>query len=171
MKTLIVNSKSFGECAILYDDEDDNLVSRYNWHPCSLGSKTLYVRTGSGVKGYKMIFMHRLIMGVQDPKIFIDHKNRNGLDNRRCNLRFATKSQNAQNQPKIITNTTGYKGVTKTVRSFGTRYRCRIVFNGNVVELGNFLSDIEAAKAYNEAALKYFGEFAYLNEIPISACV
>lgn len=165
MRTLIVNSKKLGNCTIMYDDADHELISQYKkWHPC-YGGKTIYVRRGSGSKGHKITFMHRLIMGVTDPNILVDHKNRNGLDNRRCNLRIATKSQNAYNKTKQKNNTSGFKGVTKSTQHGNLRFLARIWVDGKMLHLGTFMVAIEAAKCYNKAAIKFHGEFACINEI------
>lgn len=114
--------------------------------------------------------MHRLIMGF--PKTLVDHikhydfdSNRNMLiDNRKSNLRLATSGQNIRNQRKRKTNMSGYKGVSfsKTHRKF----RAQIGYNGSHYHLGYYLTAIEAAKVYDEAALKYHGEFARINMIP-----
>lgn len=91
----------------------------------------------------------------------IDHKNGNGLDNRLKNLRIATESENSRNQNKRRTNKSGFKGV-----SWGTRdnkWRSYITINGKFKSLGYYSSKEDAAKAYDKAAIKYFGEFAKTN--------
>ncbi len=90
----------------------------------------------------------------------IDHINRNGLDNRRANLRFATIAQNAQNS-RMRKNRSGYKGVW-FAKDKG-RFRAAIWYNNKRIYLGYFNSPISAAKAYDEAARKYHKEFAVLN--------
>ncbi len=109
----------------------------------------------------KIVRMHREIMN--DPAgLFVDHRNNNGLDNRRANLRPATHSQNMQNRAKTRLKTSSrFIGV-----SFHKRSQCwctAIGRNGKKVWLGSFASEIDAAKAYDAAAKKYHGEFARLN--------
>jgi len=90
----------------------------------------------------------------------IDHINRNGLDNRRSNLRFATVAQNAQNS-RMRKNRSGYKGVW-FAKDKG-RFRAAIWHNNKRIYLGYFDSPISAAKAYDKAAKRYHKEFAVLN--------
>jgi len=93
---------------------------------------------------------------------FCDHINHNGLDNRKANLRLATRSQNAWNRQKAkIKSRSKYKGVSWYNR--GKRWSVRIQVNRKQKFLGIFEDEIEAAKAYDRAARKYFGEFAELN--------
>lgn len=103
--------------------------------------------------------LHRVVMRAEkDQKV--DHKHRDPLDNRACSLRFATKSQNAANAKKRnCRNVTSiYKGVSWD----------KGAWSATIVRsyIGRFRSEIEAAKAYNAAALERFGEFARLNDIP-----
>ena len=92
--------------------------------------------------------------------LVIDHINGNGLDNRRANLRLATVAQNAWNSKKRKSRS-GYKGVCydKAKR----RWRAAIVHHGRRIHLGYFKEKLEAAKAYDTAAIKYFGQFAHTN--------
>jgi hypothetical protein len=107
----------------------------------------------------KTIYMHRYILGLTG-KIQADHANRNTLDNRRSNLRPATASQNRCNVRKF--NPSGYKGVRWHVG----KWVASITVKGIPVHLGRFTDKHDAARAYNEAAQKHEGEFAYLNEVP-----
>ena len=104
--------------------------------------------------------MHTLIAGVKGP----DHVNSNGLDNRRINLREASQAQNCANQRLHSNNTSGYKGVSRERAE--RRWKARICVKGRHIFLGRFDDPVEAARAYNEAALEYFGEFAWLNPLP-----
>ena len=109
----------------------------------------------------KVVWMHREIMKAGDRE-FCDHINRNGLDNRKANLRLATRSQNAWNRRKAkIESRSKYKGVSWYNR--GKRWNARIHVNRKEKFLGIFADEIEAAKAYDAAARKCFGEFAQLN--------
>ncbi len=113
----------------------------------------------------RTISMHREIMHA--PKgILVDHRNCESLDNRRSNLRFATKRQNILNRRKRKNLTSKYHNVhfdkTENV------WDCRITYKGKQVRIGRFKNEIEAARAYDEAAKKYYGEFARLNFPPES---
>jgi hypothetical protein len=104
--------------------------------------------------------LHREIM--EAPKgLLVDHRNGNGLDNRRSNLRIATHGENIQNRRKKRSATSRYIGVSFEDRS--GKWRARVMYKGKRVWLGRFDSEIDAGKAYDAAANKYYGEFARLN--------
>lgn len=161
MKSIIINSPKYGLCSVLVDDQDFELVSQYKWY-ISKGRNTLYARTNSihPILGTRGFAMHQLIMGF--PKC-TDHKNRTGLDNTRDNLRSSSIQENNRNATIQRNNTTGYRGVdyNKDHKAF----RARVNVNRKSVYCRYFKTAEEAAKAYNEAALKYFGEFANLNNV------
>lgn len=128
----------------------------------------LYVRgyRGKKVGGggvFDKVRMHRLIMNCPS-ELQVDHINGNGLDNRRDNLRLATNKQNCRNKRVQINNLTGYKGVSFNKKK--KLYHARIRVNDELISLGRSKDLKIAIMKYNEAALKYFGEFAHLNIIP-----
>ncbi len=106
------------------------------------------------------VYMHRQIMESKKGEI-IDHVDRDGLNNLRSNLRLATKSQNNMNRSGRKGTSSKYKGVSWFNR--GGYWRAMIHFEGRYKFLGRFESETEAAKAYDEAAREYHGEFAYQN--------
>ena len=157
-----------GGLMALVDDEDYELVSKYSWWAAP-DRRTVYARAyirGSSPRE-KYVRMHRLILNA--PKgLQVDHKNLNGLDCRRDNLRFATNSQNQANGKKYSTSSKGaptsrYKGVGwhKVMKAWSAR----VQINERTVVLGYFASETDAALAYNKAASEYYGEFARLNVV------
>jgi len=139
----------------IIDDNDFELVSRYNW-TFSGG----YVYTSSA--NPKML-LHRFILGLSRfDKKEVDHINRNCLDNRKINLRVCDKSENGMNRPAQKNNkSSGFKGVSWH-KSTG-KYQARISFRKKAIWLGEFDDKFKAAAAYNLAAEKYHGIFACLN--------
>jgi hypothetical protein len=165
LKTIQVTNTNL---VALVDDEDFDRVRQYTWYGHRARSKdiTSVVTKIRGADGkQKNVFLHRLIMNP--PKgMFIDHINHDVFDNRKENLRICTKQQNSYNSR--WKNSNGYKGVHKRKEDEFNRtklYRARISVDGKRVSLGSYETAEDAARAYNEAALKYHGEFALLNEI------
>ncbi|MCR4307098.1 MAG: HNH endonuclease [Candidatus Berkelbacteria bacterium] len=140
----------------IVDFEDFALVSRYKWYPL-ISSKT-YTRVYTKSRN-KTIYLHRFLLNPPIDKE-VDHINRNPLDNRRCNLRLATKSENNRNKPQKK-NSTGYRGVTfHKGKGRINRYQAGIKVKNKYISLGYFFSAKEAAERYKEASKKSFGEFA-----------
>ena len=144
---------------VLFDKRDSGLIREYTWHITK--EKYGYVRTTvvNQDKTKKYLLLHRLILNISDKKIFIDHKNRNTLDNRRHNLRIATQSENQKNR-----NASGESKFLGVCRSTGrNKWQATIKANGKYKMLGRFDEEKEAALAYDKAAKLYHGEFANLN--------
>ena len=146
----------------LVDDEDYENINRHKWN-AHFNGFSWYARRGENGKQGGILKMHRVIMGVLDPNIKIDHKDGNGLNNQRDNLRIATVSQNGCNKKKTANTSSKYKGVYWD--GVTKKWRVQVQLDGDVKRLGRFGDEIEAAKAYNEAAIKLHGEFARLNVI------
>lgn len=111
--------------------------------------------------------MHRLILGLTDPKIEADHIDHDGLNNQRSNLRATTKRQNRYNSRKDSNSLSKYRGLRLTSRKWrGKNYRywqARIMKDGISYHLGLFKNEEEAARAYDVKAKELFGEYANLN--------
>lgn len=153
----------------IVDAADFEWLNRWKWRVSS--AESLYAcrtRVSSDeVHGKLAIFLHRVVIGAPD-NMMVDHINRNTLDNTRANLRLATNRQNICNQPGWAKPTSSeYKGVS--LLTGRQRWGAQIRVNGKKVWLGSFVHEVDAALAYNEAAIRYHGEFAYLNDVSIEA--
>jgi hypothetical protein len=158
MIPLSKNGKKYaGKYFAIVDDCDYSVVNQHNWWAeISERKHAIYAR--AIVNGHK-IYMHRLLMNA--PKnLLVDHIDRDGLNCVRQNMRLATKSQNNGNSiGNSSIRTTPFKGIQK----FGSRWQSKIWPNGKCINLGMFSTPEAAARAYDAAALKNFGEFASLN--------
>jgi len=141
----------------LVDDEDFEFLNRHSWYYAhGYAVRTIY---DNNHKSYQLR-MHRLL--IDTPNGFdTDHINRDRLDNRKSNLRVATRSQNVANTFVEKQNRSGYKGVSwkKSNRKWCAQIRAL----NKVIHIGLYVNIKDAAKAYNEEAKKHFGDFAVLN--------
>ncbi len=148
----------------LVDDEDYDYLNQWKWF-ANLQNGKFYARRNipkiSGKRG--SLLMHRLILNMLNPKMQVDHLNHFTLDNRKCNLRICTDAENKRNREMNKNNLSGYKGISFDKRV--NKYHSSISINKKRFFLGSYIDPIDAARAYNEAALKYHGEFAHINKI------
>lgn len=148
----------------LVNDIDYAFLMQWKWH-FNRGYAKRSSRESDGLTKRKLISMHRVILIRKLVRFDFnetDHKNQNKLDNRRGNLRPASRLQNSANS-KSRQGSSKFKGVHQL--KCRKKWQVYIQFEGGRKYLGSFTDEIEAAKAYNRAALKYFGEFAHLNPI------
>lgn len=156
-----------GQVALI--DEIDSDLAEVKWYALChkhnhsyYASRNLYLANGKrqGERLHRVI-LARIVGRPLKHGEDCDHINRNSLDNRRCNLRVATRSENCSNKAARVDNKIGYKGVhfhTKT-----KRWRASITKYGKRVSLGLFTTPEEAARAYDTAARELHGDFAFLN--------
>jgi len=149
-----------GQNAIV-DVEDFEWLSEWNWCTRKSSWKNGLLFYATRNEGSRQIPMHVQILGCKG-----DHKNRDGLDNRRRNLRPCTESQNGMNRRRYINNRSGFKGVSWD--SVNKKWRASIAVQAKCKNLGLFKLKEDAARAYNKAAKRLHGEFACLNEVPES---
>jgi hypothetical protein len=152
-----------GKVAIV-DADDYTRLSVYKWRASKKDRYYYACRWPLACehRRHRPILMHREILNAP-PSMLVDHRNHNTLDNRRFNLRLATRAQNGYNRRKLTTRnkTSKFKGVSFHKKT--DLWRAAIYINGRCKELGEFKTEIGAALAYDEAAKKYYGEFACLN--------
>lgn len=149
----------------LVDDEDFEYLNQWKWRAMK-GRTTHYAVRGTNSRkgvGYKSILMHRVIMKVRDTKIFIDHKDHNGLNNQKANLRACTASQNGANRMPRPNSSSKYLGVLYYKPR--QNWLARIRKDHKTTFIGYFKNEVEAAIAYNRKAIELHGEFAKLNVI------
>lgn len=146
----------------IVDGEDYKYLMKWNWH-VNHGGVGYAIR--SVWQNRSTIYMHRVILKRMGFKDFaeVDHINGVKLDNRRENLRPATQLQQSYNCAKPSNNISGYKGVHFN-KNYG-KWQAGVRKNGKTIYLGLFDDLKDAARAYNEAAKKHFGEFARLNKV------
>src|SRR3990167_5558909 len=135
------------------DKEDLEIIKSYKWFKGSRYPLAHIYKNGKRTS----LYMHKLLINTSEE---VDHINGDGFDNRKSNLRIATRQQNAMNQHRV-SPTTGYRGVYKKWNGFYAGLETK----GKSIHFGVYKTAIEAARAYNKGAKQYFGEFAYLNKI------
>ena len=146
------------------DDELYNELMNYSWSHCGHPPNRYYVvgrRNGESIQMSKKV----LDIDMLPDNLVIDHINGNKLDNRKCNLRICTRLENAQNRLPNKNSISKYKGVNLRKDVKNKKWRATIQCNKKRYSLGDFLTEKEAAKAYNIKAKELFGQFAVLNKV------
>lgn len=147
------------------DDEDYELIKNFKFFYVSNGTGQFYIRIGIN---NKVIGLHRYLLNVTDRTLYVDHIDGNTLNNRRSNLRIVSSKQSQHNTAgkKRKNATSKYKGVRyRKGRKLNKMWTACISDGGKFIFIGDYLTEIEAAKAYNEKALTIFGQYARLNKI------
>lgn len=147
----------------IVDDDIYDLFAQTHWTAAREKTSHYATHYKRFEKVQQMFRLARLIMNPP-PHLQVDHINRNTLDNRRANLRLATNQQNQFNQKLSKANTSGFKGVAFQKHSPTKPWRAFVSVDKKKKHIGYFSTPIEAAKAYDEAAIKHYGEYAATNK-------
>ena len=161
MKQIDISTPKHPNTFAIVDDEDFEWLNQYKWYAYKGGNTWYAARNSPVVNGKRTrIRMHRMILGLgaYDSRL-CDHRNHNGLDNRRRNLRICTSLHNQYNKTPQKNCSSAFKGVHwhKTAKKWCAQIR----INGRGTHLGLFGSESDATNAYNNKAKEYFGEFAF----------
>jgi len=152
--------KNKGKFVALVDDEDFEYLNQFKWCVSQNVIHHYAIRVIYN-PCKKILWMHRVIMNTPDG-METDHKDRNGLNNQKSNLRVCTRLQNVRNS--IGHSNSGYKGVCQQGKNqIVAHINIRTKTSKRKIYLGSFKTIIDAACAYDEATKKYFGEYGYLN--------
>lgn len=137
------------------DDKNYKKLSKYKWHAQKFGKYWYATRT-------EVVLMHRQIMGLKKGNpLLVDHKDRDGLNNQKKNLRSCTKSQHQHTQKRKGTGVSKYRGVSWNKKR--KRWQAKIQFQGKTIMIGSFKNEKQAALAYDNKAKELFNEFAFSN--------
>jgi len=151
------------ECLLIFDSNLNFFITDVFNFDLVKNKMVFYKKSGSNRDGYfyyKNKPFHRYLLGITDKKIQIDHKDCDTRNNKINNLRIASPMENSRNRRG--SSKTGFKGVTKRSHK---RYRARITVDKKLITIGHSDTPEGAARLYNEAAKKYFGDFALLNDV------
>lgn len=144
----------------IVDLADRHLVEGFNWHAYKDLNTFYAVRMKGPRVGQQAIKIHNVILPPPEGK-FVDHRNRNGLDNRRKNLRFATINQNFFNAPIRKNKASKFRGVGWSKSC--SKWISKIKIDGKRFVIGYFEDELEAARAWDKKAIETRGEFALTN--------
>lgn len=143
----------------MVDDGDFEWLSQWKWM-AAIRCGVVYAGRSTCV-GF--VLMHRAILGAKKREEYVDHRDGDGLNNQRCNIRICTPAQNSWNRVGLVGSFSRFKGVFWDKKR--KKWKAGIGANGKRYNLGIFESEDLAAAAYNSAARDFFGEFAKYNDV------
>jgi hypothetical protein len=168
------NTKSCGNCSFgSYETIDDKAIGSFKNGECFIIDKTDLQQVKNhrwwiDYNGYftteingKRYLLHNFLMGLEKSNYVVDHIDRDKKNNSRSNLRICTPKENSRNRSKPTSNSSGFVGVCYHINNH--KYYASIKVNGRNIHIGTFDNKIDAAIARDIAAIKYFGEYAFLN--------
>jgi hypothetical protein len=159
MKTIPLSQGKFA----IVDDEDFVRLNQFKWFAFKNHQVWYSGRNDRTGPKRKTVYLHHEVLRCPTSRQ-VDHRDRDGLNNQKYNLRYASNVQNQMN--KVGWGKVGLKGVRIQANHKGSNpFQARIQLNGKVFSLGTYPTSIEAAKAYNAKALELFGQFARLNPV------
>ncbi len=145
----------------LVDIDDFERIAAFKWQvQLHRDGRRYATRPDYSTGSQRTLYMHREIIGARIG-MHVDHRDNNGLNNRRSNIREATPSQNSANRHQLPANSSGYRGVSRHARDGNWQVSIRV--NRKSIFLGLHATAEDAARAYDKAATHHFGEFARLN--------
>lgn len=166
MKLLDISTPKYPNTFTRVDEEDYEKFKCHKWL-ADISCGRLYAKRTTQYEHKKgKEALHREILRIKGRWNLVDHIDGDSLNNQKINLRICTSHQNTMNCKKYRNGKSAYKGVNIRTNRNPPSFRVRIRVNYILLNIGEFSSEIEAAKAYNEAAKTHFGEFARLNVIP-----
>jgi len=147
----------------MVDDNDYDYLMQWRWCAvfCKRGKRFYAARSHNSNGKKNTISMHRQLLGITDKHTIVDHKDHNALNNSRVNLRIVSHAENMANRLPKINGSSNFLGVYKFKNK--NYWSAQITKGGKQKYLGFFYNEIEAAKAYDSAALEIHGEFANTN--------
>jgi len=149
-----------GKFALVDDDMFEEL-NQFKWY-ADKNKYTFYAKRNICINGKRTTsFMHRVILELMDKNTHCDHKDLNGLNNQKSNLRKCSNAENNRNQNPRTGCTSRFKGVCWNKKD--RRWRVQIMVDGKINNLGNFKDELKAAITYDKAAKVHYGEFANVN--------
>lgn len=157
-----ITNKKGQTFAVTVDDADSYLISQMHLR-CSFKGDKWYVQGHRrGEPSNKPFYLHRIIAAAQKGDV-VDHINGDTLDNRKSNLRVCNQASNLMNRRGRKVGTSKYKGVSWSVRE--KRWRVSLTKDGKCLFTKYCIDERQAAQEYNKAAKKFFGKFAFVNEV------
>lgn len=157
MKYISIATRKYPEAVAQVDDDDYDRLSQFKWY-ISHQAQTAYAKRSIGKTN---VYMHREILGLRERVPRVDHRDGNGLNNTKENLRECTVQQNQANRRKMSGHLSQYKGVTFNKRA--GKWKAQLMFKKHNVNIGEFSDEVAAARAYDFFAQEAFGDFARLN--------